>query len=43
MPRRRTIETQERDARAVELRRRHLNYKQIAAEMGYSEAAPARR
>ena len=41
--RRRSIETRERDARAVELRRRHLNYKQIAAEIGYSEVRlPAR-
>jgi hypothetical protein len=39
MPRRRSIETQERDAQAVELRRRHLNYRQIGAQLGYSDAA----
>src|ERR1039457_2641713 len=39
MPRRRSIETMERDAQAVELRRRHLNYRQICAQMGYSESA----
>ena len=43
MPRRRTIETRENDARAVELRRRHLNYAQIAAEMGYKDASGAHR
>src|ERR1039457_1791200 len=39
MPRRRSIETRERDAQAVELRRRHLNYRQIGAQMGYTDAA----
>lgn len=33
---RRTIEQIERDARAVELRRRHLNYRQIARELDLS-------
>jgi hypothetical protein len=33
---RRTIEQVERDARAVELRRRHLNYRQIARELDLS-------
>ena len=41
MPRRRAIETRERDARAVELRRRHLNYQQIATEMGYADKSGA--
>src|ERR1039458_5239906 len=39
MPRRRSIETMERDAQAVELRRRHLNYRQIGAQMAYTESA----
>jgi hypothetical protein len=41
MPRRRTIEQRDKDARAVELRRRHLNYRQIAAEMGYADQSGA--
>jgi hypothetical protein len=41
MPRRRAIETRERDARAVELRRRHLNYQQIATEMGWASPSAA--
>lgn len=43
MPRRRTIADQDRDAQAVELRRRHLNYRQIAAQMGYQDASGAHR
>lgn len=39
---RRTIEDIERDARAVELRRRKLNYRQIADQMGYASASSAR-
>ena len=41
MGRRRTIQTMERDAQAVELRRRHLNYRQIAAQMGYKDQSGA--
>lgn len=41
MPRRRTIADRERDAQAVELRRRNLNYKQIAAQLGYSSLSSA--
>jgi hypothetical protein len=41
MPRRRTIADKERDAQAVELRRRHLNYKQIAAQLGYASLSSA--
>lgn len=41
MARRRTIADRDRDARAVELRRRNLNYKQIAAEMGYASQSSA--
>lgn len=41
MPRRRTIADRERDASAVELRRRHLNYKQIAAQLGYASLSSA--
>ena len=33
MPRRRSVADRDRDARAVDLRRRHLNYQQIAVEM----------
>ena len=43
MPRKRTIADSDRDARAVDLRRRHLNYRQIAAEMGYQDASGAHR
>lgn len=39
--RERTVEDRERDARAVELRRRHLNYQQIAREMGYASKSSA--
>jgi hypothetical protein len=38
---RRSIEQVERDARAVELRRRNLNYRQIANELGFSSVASA--
>lgn len=41
MPRRRTIADRERDAQAVELRRRHLNFKQIAAQLGYASVSSA--
>jgi len=41
MPRRRSIKDRDRDARAVELRRRHLNYQQIATEMGYADKSGA--
>jgi hypothetical protein len=41
MPRKRTIADQERDAQAVEMRRRHLNYKQIAAQLGYASLSSA--
>jgi len=41
MPRRRSIQTMGRDARAVDLRRRHLNYRQIAAEMGWASSNAA--
>jgi hypothetical protein len=41
MGRRRTIEDRDRDAKAVELRRRHLNYPQIAAQMGYKDPSGA--
>jgi hypothetical protein len=34
--RQRTIEQRDRDAQAVDLRRRHLNYRQIAAQMGWA-------
>src|ERR1039457_3156932 len=36
MARQRSIEVRERDAQAVELRRRHLNYRQIAKELGWA-------
>lgn len=36
MPRRRSAETMERDARAYDLFRRGLTYRQICAEIGYS-------
>jgi hypothetical protein len=41
MPRKRTIADRERDASAVELRRRHLNFKQIAAQLGYASVSSA--
>ena len=41
LPRRRTIADQERDAKAVDLRRHHLNYKQIAAQLGYASLSSA--
>ena len=41
MPRKRTIADQERDAKAVDLRRHHLNYKQIAAQLGYASLSSA--
>jgi hypothetical protein len=41
MPRRRSIETRERDAQAVEYRRNHLSYPQIAAALGYKTNAGA--
>jgi hypothetical protein len=41
MPRTRSIEAIERDARAVELRRRGLNYRQIAGEMGWASQKSA--
>jgi len=41
MPRRRSVADRDRDARAVELRRRHLNYAQIAAEMDYADKSGA--
>ena len=41
MPRRRSVADRDRDARAVELRRRHLNYRQIATEMGYAAQSGA--
>lgn len=41
MPRRRSVADRDRDARAVELRRRHLNYQQIAAEMDYADKSGA--
>jgi len=41
MPRRRSVADRDRDARAVELRRRHLNYGQIATEMGYADPSGA--
>jgi hypothetical protein len=41
MPRRRSVADRDRDARAVELRRRHLNYQQIATEMGYADKSGA--
>lgn len=41
MARARTIEQRERDAQAVELRRRHLNYRQIAAQMGWASSNAA--
>lgn len=36
MARQRAIEVRERDAQAVELRRRNLSYRQIAAQMGWA-------
>lgn len=36
MAKQRAIEVRERDAQAVEMRRRHLNYRQIAAQMGWA-------
>lgn len=39
MPRRRSAQTMERDAKAYDLFRRGLSYRQIAAEMGYSANA----
>ena len=41
MPRRRSIETRELDAKAVELRRNHLTYQQIADALGYKKTAGA--
>src|ERR1035438_4395665 len=41
MARRRSVADRDRDARAVDLRRRHLNYRQIAAEMGYADPSGA--
>lgn len=38
---RRSVEQVDRDARAVELRRRHLNYRQIAHELGFSSVSSA--
>lgn len=39
MPRGRSIETRERDAQAVELRRNGLTHRQIAAQLGYKSPA----
>lgn len=39
--RRRTEQSQERAARALELRRRHLSYDQIARELGYANRSCA--
>ena len=39
MPRRRSIETMERDAQAVELRRRHLNDRKMPDQMAYNQSA----
>ena len=36
MARQRAVDVRDRDAQAVELRRRHLNYRQIAAQMGWA-------
>ena len=41
MPRRRSAATQERDAKALDLRRRHLNYRQIANELGWASTNAA--
>lgn len=41
MPRGRSLTTRERDARAVELRRRALTYAQIAKELGFRSVASA--
>lgn len=41
MARTRAIATRERDARALELRRRGLNYDQIAAQMGWRAVSSA--
>lgn len=37
----RSVHQVERDARAVELRRSHMNYRQIAAEMGFTAVSSA--
>lgn len=39
--RRRSVEQVDRDNRAVELRRRNLNYRQIANELGFSSVSSA--
>jgi len=39
MPRRRSTETMERDARALDLKHRGLSYRQIAGELGLSSAS----
>jgi hypothetical protein len=41
MPRRRSIETMDRDAQAADLYRKGLNYRQIAAQMGWKNQASA--
>jgi hypothetical protein len=41
MPMRRSVETMERDARAADLFRRGLSYRQIAAQMGYKTPSTA--
>jgi hypothetical protein len=41
MPRRRTIADRDRDAAAVELRREHLNFRQIATQLGFASPSSA--
>jgi hypothetical protein len=41
MPRRRTIEDRERDQQAIELRRRGLTHRQIAAQLGFRSPSSA--